>query len=62
MVPDMGLGATGPGSDWRYGAAFFKVAEEHKRPAIVLQSRAGDEAYLRARGIRELVALRDVKL
>jgi hypothetical protein len=32
-----------------------------KRPTIVLESRAQDEEYLKARGIRELVPLATVK-
>jgi len=61
VVPDVGLGVSAPGPDWSYGEAFFKLAGQGKSPGIVLESRAGDEAYLRSRGFRELIPLRDVK-
>ncbi|MDR3735683.1 MAG: cellulase family glycosylhydrolase [Acidobacteriaceae bacterium] len=55
VVPDLGLGGNTPGPDWTYGDRFMKLVVEGKTPAIVLESRSKDEAYLRARGIKELV-------
>lgn len=57
VVPDLGLTKTSAGPDWRYGDAFMKLVKAGKRPCIVLESKAEDHAYLRARGIAELVRL-----
>jgi hypothetical protein len=57
VVPELGLGKTSAGPDWRYGDAFMKLVQAGKRPCIVLESRANDHAYLRARGIVELVQI-----
>jgi len=55
VVPDYGLGLNASGPDWTYGDKFMKLVEQGKTPAIVLESRSKDEAYLSSRGIKELV-------
>lgn len=60
VVPDLGLGKTSAGPDWRYGDAFMKLVQAGKRPCIVLENRANDLAYLCARGIVELVHISDL--
>jgi hypothetical protein len=36
---------------------FMKLIDEGTRPAVVLQSRTTDPAYLAARGIKDLIPL-----
>jgi len=57
VIPDYGLSHQTWPPDWTYGKAYMDLAEQGKRPTIVLESRAHDEEYLKARGIRELVPL-----
>lgn len=57
VIPEKGLSSKPWPPDWRYATAYMKLIEQGKRPAIVLESRAGDAAYLKERGIRELIPL-----
>jgi endo-1,4-beta-mannosidase len=56
VIPDTGAGKAGP-KDWKYATPYMKMIGEGKIPAYVLASRAKDEAYLRSRGITELVEI-----
>jgi hypothetical protein len=58
VIPDHGLSTNPWPPDWKYATAYMKLIERGVRPAIVLESRAKDAEYLRARGIVELVPLR----
>ena len=57
VVPDVGFGTNPAQPEWKYGDAFMKLVEAGKRPSIVVESKADDQAYLRARGITEFVRL-----
>lgn len=61
VIPDAGLTARPWPSDWRYASAWMRLMAQGrmqgKRPAIVLESRAGDAGYLWGRGIAELIPL-----
>lgn len=61
VIRDYGLSTKPWPPDWRYATPYMNLVAEGKRPAIVLESRAKDEEYLKARGIRELVPLAKVK-
>lgn len=57
VIPDRGL-STGPWPpDWTYATPYMDLITRGKLPAIVLESRAHDAAYLQARGITELIPL-----
>ncbi|MFE1377437.1 glycosyl hydrolase [Streptomyces sp. NPDC058740] len=53
-----GRAACAPGGP--YFEAFMRLAGDGARPSVVLAARADDPAYLAARGITELVTLRDL--
>jgi hypothetical protein len=55
VIPDRGLSPKPWPPDWRYATPYMKLIERGVSPAIVLESRAKDAAYLRTRGIEELV-------
>ena len=57
VIPEFGLSRQDWPPDWRFAGPYMKLIERGIVPAIVLESRANDEAYLRARGITELVPL-----
>jgi len=57
VVPEYGLSKQQWPPDWRFAGPYMKLIESGVVPAIVLESRAKDEAYLKARGIAELVTL-----
>ena len=57
VIPDHGLSQKNWPPDWTYGRAFMSLVARGDSPAIVLESRAHDQEYLRARGIEELVPL-----
>jgi len=61
VIPDYGLSHKTWPPDWTYGKPYMDLVIQGKRPTIVLESRANDEEYLKARGIRELVPLATVK-
>lgn len=55
VIADRGLSTSPDGPDWKYATPYMKLIQQGLRPAIVLESRAKDESYLKARGITELV-------
>lgn len=57
VIPDAGVLKNSWPADWKIATPYMKLIEQGKRPAIVLASRAKDEAYLRSRGITELVEI-----
>ncbi len=61
VIPDTGpqshlSNSTWP-SDWRFASAWMRLMAAGNDPAIVLESRATDEDYLRRRGISHLIPL-----
>ena len=58
VIPDTGLTTKPWPSDWTFAAAWMKLLNDGHRPAIVLASRAQDQAYLQQRGIRQLVPIK----
>jgi len=61
VIPDHGLSHKTSPADWAYGKPYMDLVAQGKRPTIVLESRAKDEEYLKARGITELIPLASVK-
>ena len=61
VIPDHGLSPKTSPPDWTYGKPYMELVAQGKRPTIVLESRAKDEEYLKARGIKELIPLAEVK-
>jgi endo-1,4-beta-mannosidase len=57
VIPDTGLSTKSWPSDWRFASAYMQLLGEGKAPAIVLESRVKDEAYLKERGIADLIPL-----
>jgi endo-1,4-beta-mannosidase len=57
VIPEFGLSQLSWPPDWRFAGAYMKLIERGIVPAIVLETRAKDEAYLRERGIMNLVRL-----
>ena len=55
VIPDLGLSKKQWPPDWRFAKAYMDLMAKGKIGAIVLESRAKDEDYLRSRGISELV-------
>jgi len=55
VIPDTGLSTKPWPPDWRFGKAYMDLIEKGKTSCIVIESRAKDEEYLRARGIRDLI-------
>jgi hypothetical protein len=55
VIPDHGLSTKAWPPDWRYATPYMHLIERGLQPAIVLESRAHDADYLRARGIVELI-------
>jgi hypothetical protein len=55
VVPDDRFPGSGETPGWEVGKQFMGLVAQGLRPAIVLESRAHDEQYLRMRGIRDLV-------
>lgn len=55
VIPDRGLSTKSWPADWRFAKAYMKLIDKGQVPAIVLESRAKDEDYLRARGISDLI-------
>ena len=60
VIPDRGLSAEPWPPDWTYATPYMQLIAKGKLPAIVLESRAHDTAYLQARGITELIPLSSV--
>lgn len=61
VIPDHGLSHKTSPADWTYGKPYMDLVAQGKLPTIVLESRAKDEEYLKARGITELIPLASVK-
>lgn len=61
VIPDYGLSHKSWPPDWTYAKPYMDLVGQGKKPAIVLESHAKDEDYLKARGIRELVPLEKTK-
>lgn len=57
VIPDFGLSKAAWPPDWRFAGPYMKLIERGIMPAIVLESRAQDAKYLKARGITQLVKL-----
>jgi hypothetical protein len=55
VIPDKGLSKAGDPADWSIAKQYMDLLSRGVRPAIVLESRVGDKAYLKDRGIEELV-------
>jgi hypothetical protein len=55
VIPDKGLSKAADPADWSIAKQYMDLVSLGVRPAIVLESRAGDKAYLKTRGIEELV-------
>jgi hypothetical protein len=55
VIPDQGLSAKPWPPDWKYAQHFMNLIKRGVTPAIVLESRAKDADYLRARGISDLI-------
>ena len=62
VVPELGLSTKAWPPDWRFAAPYMKLVEQGITPAIVTESRAKDDAYLRARRITKLIALESGEL
>jgi len=58
VVPDDRFSGSGETPGWEVGKHFMELIAQGVRPAIVVQSRARDEQYLRMRGIKDLVTLK----
>jgi hypothetical protein len=57
VIPDRGLSTSAWPPDWKYATPYMNFIDRGVRPAIVLESRAKDTEYLKARGIVDLVPL-----
>jgi len=57
VIPEFGLSKQGWPPDWRFAGPYMKLIERGVVPAIVVESHAQDAAYLKARGITQLVKL-----
>ncbi|MGB9458558.1 MAG: hypothetical protein WCB12_21090 [Bryobacteraceae bacterium] len=55
VIPDRGLSTKPWPPDWRYAKPYMDLISRGETPAIVLESRAGDQDYLKARGITNLI-------
>ena len=55
VIPDEGLSKAADPADWSIAKQYMDLVSRGARPAIVLESRAADKAYLKNRGIEELV-------
>lgn len=57
VVPDTGL--SDRPNDWTYATAYMNLIAKGKKPCIVRESRRNDKAYLKSRGVAELISLAD---
>jgi endo-1,4-beta-mannosidase len=57
VIPEFGLSKKSWPPDWRFAGHYMKLVDRGIVPAIILNSRAKDTAYLKARGITNLVHL-----
>jgi len=54
-IPDRGLTTVQWPADWTFATRYMNLLERGILPAIVLEKRAHDEAYLKMRGIKEVI-------
>jgi hypothetical protein len=57
VIPDRGLSTKAWPADWTYAKAYMTLVSRGETPAIVVESRAKDQDYLRERGITDLISL-----
>ncbi len=57
IIPDLGLSTSAWPPDWKYATPYMNLVNRGVVPAIVLESRAKDQDYLRARGITDLIPI-----
>ena len=57
VIPDKGLAKRGDAADWSIAKRYMDLVSRGVRPALVLENRAADKAYLKNRGIEELVKM-----
>jgi endo-1,4-beta-mannosidase len=62
VIPEFGLSKESWPADWRFAGPYMKLIERGVVPAIVLESRIQDPAYLKQRGITHLIKLTDPAL
>lgn len=55
IVPDNIFGQPSDPPGWQFASRYMKYAAEGMHPALALESRCEDRAYLAARGITELI-------
>jgi hypothetical protein len=55
VIPDTGFSKKGDVADWSIAKQYMDLVSRGVRADIVLESRAGDKAYLTSRGIEELI-------
>ena len=61
VIPERGLSAKPWPPDWTYAKPYMTLVSQGEAPTIVLESRAKDQEYLRARGITNLVRLATIR-
>jgi hypothetical protein len=54
-IPDRGLTAAQWPPDWAFATRYMKLLDRGILPAIVLENRTQNEAYLKRRGIKEVI-------
>jgi endo-1,4-beta-mannosidase len=54
-IPDRGLTTAQWPPDWAFATRYMNLIEEGILPAMILETRAHDEAYLKQRGIQEVI-------
>jgi endo-1,4-beta-mannosidase len=57
VIPEFGLSKSAWPPDWKFAGPYMKLIDRGIIPAIVLESRSTDEAYLKQRGITKLIPL-----
>jgi hypothetical protein len=55
VIPDKGLSKKADAADWSIAKQYMHLVSRGVRPAIMLESRAGDKADLKSRVIEELI-------
>lgn len=61
LIPDRGLSTKSRPPDWTYAKPYMTLVTRGETPAMVLESRAKDQDYLRERGITDLIPFAQVK-
>jgi hypothetical protein len=57
VIPEFGLSKEAWPPDWKFASPYMKLLDRGITPAIVLEGRIHDKAYLKERGITDLVSL-----